>query len=57
MSKTISYEDAMKELKEILDQVQDPNTPLELLQEKMKRAKELMALCEQKLRAIEESME
>jgi exodeoxyribonuclease VII small subunit len=56
MNKDINYEEALKELKQILSEVQDPNIELHVLEEKMKRAKMLMELCQSSLKALEDSI-
>lgn len=51
--KKISYESALKELKEITDQIQEGTIGLEHLEDKIKRATELLEYCQSKLRSAE----
>lgn len=56
MTKDINYEEAINELKKILEEVQDPNIELQVLEEKMNRAKLLMELCKANLKTLEDSI-
>ncbi len=56
MTKDINYEEAINELKKILEEVQDPNIELQVLEEKMNRAKLLMELCKANLKALEDTI-
>ena len=56
MTKDINYEEAISELKKILEEVQDPNIELQTLEEKMHRAKLLMELCKANLKALEDTI-
>lgn len=49
----IGYDAAMAELKIILDDLLDENTSIDQLYGKVARAKELVTLCQQKLRGVE----
>ena len=50
MTKDINYEEAINELKKILEEVQDPNIELQVLEEKMNRAKLLWSSVKQILK-------
>lgn len=56
MSKTktlLSYEAALKELQEIVAQLQDDAIGMDELSEKIKRSAELINFCREKLRTVE----
>lgn len=53
MTKQLNYEEAMAELKQIMQEVQQPDISLDVLEEKMKRAQVLLAQCKDKLRNME----
>lgn len=53
MTKQLNYEEAMAELKQIMQEVQEPDISLDILESKMKRAQELLAQCKTKLRNME----
>lgn len=53
----ISYEKAMKELQEIVTNLQDEVTSVDELSNKIKRAAELIAFCKNKLRTTEEDID
>ena len=53
MTKQLNYEEAMAELKQIMQEVQQPDIALDVLEEKMKRAQVLLAQCKDKLRNME----
>ena len=53
MTKQLNYEEAMAELKQIMQEVQQADISLDTLEEKMKRAQELLAKCKEKLRTME----
>lgn len=48
-----SYENAMKELQEIVDQLQEEAIGIDDLSSKVKRAAELIQFCKEKLRTTE----
>lgn len=48
-----TYEQAIKELQEILKDIQGDHTPISDLAEKAKRAQELIQFCKDKLRHVE----
>lgn len=52
-SESSSYENAMQELQEIVDQLQEETIGIDELSAKVKRAAELIQFCKQKLRATE----
>ncbi len=54
--KEISYESAMRELQEIVSQLQEEVVSMDELSEKVKRAAELIAFCKDKLRKTEEEV-
>ncbi len=49
MKKTMSYKDAMAELKEILELLESGQSDMDELTQKAKRAKELIKFCKEKL--------
>lgn len=51
--KTLNFDDAFAELKEIANSLDDPQLPLEELSLKVERANELKELCSKRLREIE----
>ncbi len=56
MSKTktpLTYETALKELQDIVAQMQDDAIGMDELSEKIKRSAELINYCREKLRAVE----
>ena len=53
MTKQLNYEEAMAELKQIMQEVRQPDISLDVLEEKMKRAQVLLAQCKDKLRNME----
>lgn len=53
----ISYENAMKELQEIVTNLQEEVTSVDELSDKVKRAAELIDYCKTKLRSTEEDIE
>lgn len=54
--KKITYSDNIKELESILSQMNNGDVSIDQLQEKVKRAKELLQWCKDKLRATEEEL-
>jgi len=57
MAKKISFDKAHEELESILHELQNEETSIDKLSEKLKKAKELVAVCKTKLRSIEEEIE
>jgi exodeoxyribonuclease VII small subunit len=53
MSKQQTYESAYRELQEIAAEIESDSVSVDKLAEKVKRAAELIAFCQQKLRATE----
>ena len=56
MKKDITYEAAYKELKQISADIENEAVSVDVLAEKVKRASELIAYCQSKLRATEEEV-
>lgn len=56
MEKKISYMDAMKELEEIVAEIEQGEITIDTLSEKVKRASELIRLCKSKLTSTEEDV-
>lgn len=54
---TPTYNTAFAELEELVAQIEDKDIQLDTLAEKVKRAKELIKYCEEKLRGIERDIE
>ena len=48
-----NYDKAYKELRKILEEIQQPDSSLEDLSKKLKKAKELVKKCKAKLRDVE----
>lgn len=53
MGEKITFDMAYAEIEEIVQQIENEAIPLDQLAEKVKRAKELIAFCNEKLRNIE----
>lgn len=53
---TISYNAALQELRQIVDELQGENIDIDELAAKVRRATELIALCREKLRVAEADM-
>ena len=51
-----SYEQAYAELKSIMTELDGANINIDLLSDKVRRAQELIALCQQKLTRVEEDV-
>ena len=56
-SKLSSYEDAYQELQDIQSALEKEEVSIDELSEKVKRAKELVAFCQEKLRNTEKELE
>jgi len=54
--KTISYKSAMEELQIIVDKLESKAVDIDELTESVKRAAELVAFCQNKLRSTEKEM-
>jgi len=52
-----SYDDAYKEVSEILAEIEQGDIPLESLPEKVKRAGVLIKYCQDRLRAISDELD
>jgi len=52
-----NYDKAFAELKDLLEEIQAPDTSLDDLSKKLKRAKDLIKKCKAKLRDIEKDVE
>ena len=57
MKTALSYNEAFSELEKLVDEVEDDSIQLDTLAEKVAKANELIAICEAKLRTIEEDVE
>ena len=53
----MSYNEAFSELEKLVAQIEDDSIQLDTLAEKVSKANELIAICEAKLRSIEEDVE
>jgi exodeoxyribonuclease VII small subunit len=53
MSEKITFDMAYAAIEEIVQQIESESIPLDQLAEKVKKAKELLAFCNEKLRNIE----
>ncbi len=53
MPEKITFDKAYAEIEEIVQQIENEAIPLDLLADKVKKAKELIAFCNEKLRNIE----
>lgn len=51
-----TYEEAMKEIQDLLDQIKSPDVQLEALEQKVQRAYYLLEYCKQRLRQSEEGL-
>ncbi len=55
--KELSYTQAHQELEEIAQKLESDNVAIDELEELVKRGKELVKFCQEKLRGIEEKLE
>lgn len=53
MGKELKYEDAMKRLQIIVEQIENGDTDIDQLADSLKEAKELIAFCKNKLQKVE----
>ena len=53
MKKELNYSEAFSKLEELVEQLEDGNIQLDKLTEKVEQANELIAICESKLRDID----
>jgi exodeoxyribonuclease VII small subunit len=56
MSKELTYEAAYAELKNIAEEIENESVSVDVLAEKVKRAAELIAFCQSKLRSTEQEV-
>jgi len=56
MAKSLSYKDAFEELNEIAQSLENDELEIDSLAKKIKRANELIKICKEKLRGIEEDV-
>ena len=56
MKKEITYEEAYKNLEELLHQIDKGNVRIDKLPEIVTQARELVAICEERLKGIEEKI-
>lgn len=56
MEKKITYTDAIRELEEIVTEIEEGEITIDTLAEKVKRASELIRICKDKLTATEEDV-
>jgi exodeoxyribonuclease VII small subunit len=54
--KELKYEDAMKRLEEIVHQIENGEMDIDLLADRLKEAKMLMAFCKSKLQNVEQEV-
>ncbi len=57
MKKEITYKEAFAQLELLLEELENGQIDLEKLAEKVKEAKNLIAICEKKLRKVEQDNE
>jgi exodeoxyribonuclease VII small subunit len=53
MAKTLTYEQAYNELEQIAEDIQNESISIDQLADKVKKASELIAFCQDKLRSTE----
>ena len=56
MAKTITYKDAFEELNKIAQSLENDELEIDSLSKKIKRANELVQICKEKLREIEQNV-
>jgi exodeoxyribonuclease VII small subunit len=56
MKKELTYNEAFDKLEEILEQLEEGNIPLDKLSAKVKLANEFIAICENRLRKIQDEI-
>jgi exodeoxyribonuclease VII small subunit len=56
MEPKLDYESAYNELKKIAQEIENESVSVDVLADKVKRASELIAYCQKKLRATEEEV-
>ncbi len=57
MKETMKYEEAFRELETIVNQIEDGETSLDELSEKIKRASQLLKFCKSKLISTQQDVE
>lgn len=56
MKKELTYNEAFLQLEQLIEQLEEGDIQLEALAEKVKQANELIAVCESKLRKVEDEV-
>ena len=56
MEQDLTYESAYNELMQIAKEIEDESVSVDVLAEKVKRASELIAFCQKKLKSAEEDV-
>ncbi|GAY28872.1 exodeoxyribonuclease VII small subunit [Prevotella sp. MGM1] len=56
MKKAIKYEEAVKELEEIVRQMESDRLDIDVMSDKLKRAQELITICKSKLKKTDEEI-
>lgn len=56
MKKVIKYEEAVKELEEIVRQMESDRLDIDVMSDKLKRAQELITICKSKLKKTDEEI-
>ena len=56
MKKAIKYEEAVKELEEIVRQMESDRLDIDVMSDKLKRAQELITICNSKLKKTDEEI-
>lgn len=56
MEKELTYEVAYKELKQLTSEIENETVSVDVLAEKVKRASQLIAFCQEKLRSTEKEV-
>ncbi len=57
MAKKQTFDNAFEELQNIVESLQDENTSIDSLSTKLKKAKELVGFCKDKLREVEDDID
>ena len=56
MKKVIKYEEAVKELEEIVRQMESDRLDIDVMSDRLKRAQELITICKSKLKKTDEEI-
>ncbi len=56
MKKAIKYEEVVKELEEIVRQMESDRLDIDVMSDKLKRAQELITICKSKLKKTDEEI-